>query len=110
MYARPVLFVADVSLFVADVSRALHFYVDQLGFERAWHESDGAGKVAQVNRGGCEIILCQSADQKDKARLFVELTDDGLAALRGEIVATAIASEKSCWGYDVIRIEDPDAN
>jgi catechol 2,3-dioxygenase-like lactoylglutathione lyase family enzyme len=28
-YARPVLFVADVN-------RALHFYVDMLGFEKHW--------------------------------------------------------------------------
>jgi hypothetical protein len=51
-YARPVLFVADVH-------RALRFYVDMLGFEKRWHEGDGAGKVCQVNRGECEIILCE---------------------------------------------------
>jgi hypothetical protein len=33
-YARPVFFVADVS-------RALHFYIDRLGFEKCWHEGDG---------------------------------------------------------------------
>ncbi len=36
-------------LFVADVKRALRFYVDLLGFEKAWHEDDGNGKVCQVN-------------------------------------------------------------
>jgi len=51
-YTRPVLFVADVN-------RALHFYIDMLGFENRWHEGDGAGKVCQVNRGECEIILCE---------------------------------------------------
>ena len=49
-YTRPVLFVADVN-------RALRFYIDKLGFEKRWHEGDGAGKVCQVNRAGCEIIL-----------------------------------------------------
>ena len=29
-YARPVLFVADVN-------RALRFYIDMLGFEKRWH-------------------------------------------------------------------------
>ena len=102
-YARPVLFVADIS-------RALHFYVDLLGFEKAWHEADGTGKVCQVNRAGCEIILCESSDRKDKARLFVELTRNGVATLRREIAERSIPSEDSWWGYEVIRIDDPDGN
>jgi hypothetical protein len=36
-YARPVLFVADVN-------RALDFYINVLGFEKAWHEGDGSGR------------------------------------------------------------------
>jgi len=40
-YARPVLFVADVN-------RALRFYVDMLGFEKRWHAGDGT--VCQVDR------------------------------------------------------------
>jgi catechol 2,3-dioxygenase-like lactoylglutathione lyase family enzyme len=92
-YTRPVLFVADVN-------RALRFYVDMLGFKKSWHEGDGAGKVCQVNRGECEIILCEDAMRRDKARLFVELTPEGLAELRKD----------SWWGYDVLQVEDPDGN
>ena len=99
-YARPVLFVADVN-------RALRFYIDMLGFEKRWHEGDGAGKVCQVNRAECEIILCEDATRRDKARLFVELTVDGLSALRREIIQRSVPSEKSWWGYDVIKIVDP---
>lgn len=102
-YARPVLFVADVN-------RALRFYIDMLGFEKSWHEGDGAGGVCQVNRAGCEIILCEDATRRDKARLYVELTVDGLAALRRKIVEHSIPSEKSWWGSDVIKIVDPDGN
>lgn len=102
-YARPVLFVADIG-------RALRFYVDVLGFEKAWHEADGAGKVCQVDRVGCEIILCENADRKDRARLFVELTGDGIATLQLEIIERSIPSKKSWWGYDVIQIDDPDGN
>ena len=97
-------------LFVADVNRALRFYIDMLGFEKRWHEGDGAGKVCQVNRAECEIILCEDATRRDKARLFVELTGDGLSALRREIVERSVPSEKSWWGYDVIKIVDPDGN
>ena len=102
-YARPVLFVADVN-------RALRFYVEMLGFEKGWHEGDGAGKVCQVNRAGCEIILCEDGTRRDQARLFVELTQGGLAALRREIAERSVPSEKSWWGYDVIKIVDPDGN
>lgn len=102
-YARPVLFVADLN-------RAVHFYVDMLGFEKRWHEGDGAGTVCQVNRGECEIILCEDVMRRDKARLFVELTQDGLAELRREIIERSVPSRISWWGYDVIQIDDPDGN
>ncbi|MEO7042190.1 MAG: glyoxalase superfamily protein, partial [Gemmatimonadaceae bacterium] len=90
--------------------RALRFYVEVLGFEKAWHEADGAGKVCQVNRDGCEIILCEDVSRKDKGRLFVELTGDGIAELRREIVERAIPSKESWWGNDVIQLDDPDGN
>ena len=102
-YTRPVLFVADVNL-------AIRFYTDMLGFEKSWHEGDGAGTVCQINRAGCEIILSENASRTGKGRLFVELTADGLAALNREIVERSVPSEKSWWGYDVIKIVDPDGN
>ncbi len=102
-YARPVFFVADVN-------RALRFYVEMLGFEKAWHEGDGAGTVCQVNHGECEIILCQDAARRDKARLFVELTPEGLADLRRQLVERSVPSKESWWGYDVVQVDDPDGN
>ena len=102
-YSRPVFFVADVN-------RALQFYVDLLGFEKAWHEGDGKGTVCQVNHAECEIIVCESADRKDRGRLFISLTQDGIAQLRCEIIERSIPSRKSWWGYDVIQIDDPDGN
>ena len=98
-YTRPVFFVADVD-------RALHFYVDKLGFEKGWHKDT----VCQVNHGECEIILCQDATRRDKARLFIELTKEGLAELRREIVERSVPSKTSWWGYDVVQIDDPDGN
>ena len=102
-YARPVLFVADVN-------RALRFYVDMLAFEKSWHEGDGAGTVCQVNRGECEIILCEDATRRDKARLFIELTADGVAELRRELVERSVPSKETWWGYDTLQIDDPDGN
>lgn len=91
-YTRPVFFVGDVE-------RALRFYEDLLGFRKSWHAGEGKGKVCQVNRGECEIILCEDADRKDKARLFVELTPEAIAELRGEIVERSIPNRESWWGY-----------
>lgn len=102
-YARPVLFVADVD-------RALRFYIDMLGFEKHWHSDDGKGTVCQVNRSDCEIILCQEAARTDKARLFIELTADGLAEFRRELAERSVPNKKSWWGNDVIQINDPDGN
>jgi catechol 2,3-dioxygenase-like lactoylglutathione lyase family enzyme len=102
-YTRPVLFVADLN-------RALHFYIHMLGFEKRWHAADGAGNVCQVNRGQCEIILCEDAMRTDKARLFVELTADGLKELRREIDQRSVPCKSSWWGYDVLQIDDPDGN
>ena len=102
-YTRPVLFVADLS-------RALDFYIDVLGFEKAWHEGDGSGTVCQVTRAGCEIILCEGGGWTGKARLFVSLTEDGIAELRREVAERAIPHKEVWWGYDVLQIDDPDGN
>jgi catechol 2,3-dioxygenase-like lactoylglutathione lyase family enzyme len=102
-YTRPVLFVADVN-------RAARFYVDMLGFEKRWHEGDGAGNVCQVDRGECEIILCEDATRRDKGRLFIELTPGGLADLRREVVERSVPSKRTWWGYDALQVDDPDGN
>jgi catechol 2,3-dioxygenase-like lactoylglutathione lyase family enzyme len=102
-YTRPVLFVADIG-------RSLRFYTEDLGFRKVWHEGDGEGTVCQVDRGGCEIILCQHDARRDKARLFVSLTKEATETLRREIADRSIPSKMSWWGYDVIQIDDPDGN
>ena len=102
-YARSVLFVSDVN-------SALRFYTTMLGFTKAWHEDDGRGKVCQVDRAGCEIILCEDAGRKDKGRLFIELTRNGIAELERELVERSIPNKKAWWGYDVIQVDDPDGN
>ena len=97
-------------LVVADVNRALRFYVDMLGFVKHWHSDDGKGTVCQVNRSDCEIILCQEAARTDKARLFIELTAEGLAEFRRELDERSVPNKKTSWGNEVIQIYDPDGN
>lgn len=102
-YTRPVFFVTDLN-------RSARFYVDMLGFEKGWHSGDGAGTVCQVNHGECEIILCQDAERRDKARLFIELTKEGLADLRRELAERSAPTKETWWGYDSIQVDDPDGN
>lgn len=102
-YTRPVFFVADVH-------RAARFYVDVLGFTMAWHADDGAGTVCQVAHGECEIILCADAARRDRGRLFIELTAEALADFRRWCVDRAVPTTETWWGYDTLRITDPDGN
>ena len=102
-YQRPVFFVADIE-------RAIGFYVDKLGFKKKWHEGDGKGTVCQVDRGGCEIILCEDTTRDDRGRVFLELSRKGVNQLFKEVEDHSIPTQKSWWGYNVLRIEDPDGN
>lgn len=100
-YVRPVLFVADLN-------RSLGFYIDKLGFEKRWRADDGS--VCQIDHGECEIILCEDSTRHDKARLFVELTADGLADLLRELAERSVPARERWWGYDTVVVEDPDGN
>jgi catechol 2,3-dioxygenase-like lactoylglutathione lyase family enzyme len=102
-YTRPVLFVADVN-------RALGFYIHTLGFEKQWHEGDGTGGVCQISRGECEIILCESTARRDRGRLFIELTTDALTALRRELAERAVPTKEIWWGNNAVQVMDPDGN
>ena len=100
-YMRPVFFVSDAK-------RARDFYVDKLGFKVKWQTPKG--EVCQVDRGGGEIILCEDTTRTDRSRLFLELTREGVDQLLQEIAERSVPTQKSWWGYDVLRIEDPDGN
>lgn len=96
--------------FVSDIQSSIRFYVDKLGFIKKWHEADGKGTVCQVDRGGCEIILCQDTTRKSQSRVFLELSRGGVDQLLEEVAERSIPTKKSWWGYDVLQIEDPDGN
>lgn len=102
-YTRPVFFVADVN-------RALRFYVDMLGFTKAWHSDNGTGNVCQVNHGECEIILCEDPARRDKSRVFIELTAAGLADIRREFRERGVPTRETWWGYNTLQVDDPDGN
>ena len=97
-YMRPVFYVSDIG-------RAIDFYVGKLAFTKKWHQNT----VCQVDRGDGEIILCQE-ERKDRGRLFIELNPAGREQLQREIAERSIPFDKFWWGYDCIRIVDPDGN
>lgn len=102
-YTRPVFFVSDIK-------RATAFYTEKLGFVKAWPKGEDEWTVCQVNRGECEIILCQDATRRDRARLFIELTPEGLAALRTEFASRQVPTAETWWGYDCLQVLDSDGN
>lgn len=102
-YTRPVFFVGDMN-------RALGFYVDKLGFAKKWHEGDGAGGVCQVNRGECEVILCEDARRRGLGRLYVELTSGVLEEIRRELADRGVSVQEIWWGNNALQIVDPDGN
>src|SRR5512134_3099503 len=99
-YSRPVLFVTDLQ-------RALRFYLDGLGFRKDCHADDGQGTVCQVSRSDCEIILRQDVNRRGTARLFIELTADGLREFRRELDGQAVPHQTTWWGYDTTQVDDP---
>lgn len=100
-YSRPVLFVADVR-------RAVDFYVGKLGFGEKWRFAD---EVAQVDRDGCEIIVSSQRPEKTgKGMLFVELTADDFRALPDAFAQSGVAFTHGHWGYPVLIVDDPDGN
>ena len=104
-FARPVLFVADID-------RAVDFYVQQLGFTEPWrHVEDGKALVAQVEREGCAMILSsQWPDKVGKALQFISLEVDVLHKLRAELEGTGVNVMDGYWGYHVMIVVDPDGN
>jgi catechol 2,3-dioxygenase-like lactoylglutathione lyase family enzyme len=104
-YARPVVAVSDMT-------KALGFYGDKLGFHVDWrHEEADETLVAQVSRSGCELILSsQWPERAGTSVVFVSLDEEALIAARQEIEAKGVRVADGHWGYRLAVVEDPDGN
>jgi catechol 2,3-dioxygenase-like lactoylglutathione lyase family enzyme len=104
-FARPVLFVADIN-------RAVDFYVNQLGFRQPWrYEEEGTARVAQVERQGCALILSSQWPEKvGNGLIFISLDVDVLIALRAELEGRGVEVRDGEWGYRLMVVIDPDGN
>jgi uncharacterized glyoxalase superfamily protein PhnB len=104
-YARPVLAVRDAAA-------ALAFYAEKLGFKADWrYEEDGALRIVQVSREGCELILSdQWPDDAGQARIFVSLDRADFERLLADAAERGLALAEGQWGYTLRIVEDPDGN
>jgi catechol 2,3-dioxygenase-like lactoylglutathione lyase family enzyme len=100
-------------LFVADIDRALDFYVNRLGFSQSWRfEENGRARVAQAERQSCALIFsAQWPDKVGKGLMFISLDDDrAVDALRAELIGRGVEVQDRIWGYKVLVVRDPDGN
>lgn len=71
---------------------------------------DGTGTVCQVKRSECELILRVDRRRQDRARLFIELTAEGLGDFHSELTERPVPHMRTRWGYDSAQVRDPDGN
>lgn len=104
-YSRPVLFVADID-------KAVDFYVKQLGFKESWrYAEEGNAYVAQVERAGCELIFSSQWPAKvGTCLMFISLDLDVLTALRTDLESRGVDVKDGQWGYRLMVVADPDGN
>jgi len=103
-YARPIFSVTDIQA-------SLQHYCKLLGFEQSWtYKENDRTIVTQVNKGDFEIILTENLDRVGSARAFVSLMPAELEQLQNDISARQIPTERTHWGYPIIKIRDPDGN
>ena len=103
-YTRPVFFVNDAE-------RAIEFYQQKLGCALDWnYKEEGRACVCQVSRPGFELILAQEKSKAGDGRVFISLSKNQEAALRGQIEERKIEATNSWWGMPIIQILDLDGN
>ncbi|WP_066661924.1 MULTISPECIES: glyoxalase superfamily protein [unclassified Sphingomonas] len=93
---------------VADMTRALDYYTNSLGFTHNW----GDEIFAEVARGEAVVMLCQDDQGSGRAWLYVGVDD--VDRLHTEIVARGARIRNGpCnypWGARELHVEDPDGN
>ena len=112
---------ARAVLHVSNVVASLRFYVDRRGFTVPWSfQQDGRVFVAQVDRQGCALILCDQWPAKvGKGLMFISLNVEpetheaavaALDALRAELEARGAVVKDGKWGYRLLVVDDLDGN
>lgn len=103
-YARPVFPVTDVSA-------ALDFYCNSLGFSEDWRFGEQEDiHAAQVSRDGCELLLRRLPGKAGTGLVFLSLEPEQLDSLREEYEGGGVELEDGYWGYQLMEVLDPDGN
>jgi predicted enzyme related to lactoylglutathione lyase len=93
---------------VENMARALHFYVDVLGFKNAdWAYPD----FTLVTRDGADIYLCLGDQGAGRAWVWlgVEDSEELYEQLKGRGVTIRMPPTNYPWALEM-HIEDPDGN
>ncbi|HEY4244621.1 MAG TPA: VOC family protein [Kofleriaceae bacterium] len=101
-FARPVLHVSNLEA-------AIRFYVERLGFAKAWQYED---EVAQVEREECALILSSQWPEKvGKGLTFISPgSAAAVDAIRADLEARGAEIKEGSWGYRILIVTDPDGN
>lgn len=112
---------AEPQLFVADLDRALKFYVDLLGFEIGFSYGDPPF-YSQVVRGGARInfrcidgaVFDRSLREREGDVLAATVALDVAGPLFEEYRAAGVAFHQAlrteAWGAETFIVADPDGN
>lgn len=100
-------------LSVSDLSKAIDFYRDTLGFDLAWSWGEPPD-IAAVCRDGIEITLTQRPGSKPAgaAQIYLGVTgiDDYYESLVSADVTIIVPIEDRPYGMRDFRIADPSGN
>ncbi|MBY0503043.1 MAG: VOC family protein [Bryobacteraceae bacterium] len=93
---------------VEDMARALHFYVDLLGFRKVtWSDDD----FASIYRDQAPIFLCRQDQGRGGAWIWIGVDD--VHALYAHLLTQAVKIRMSPtlrpWAWE-LHVEDPDGN
>ena len=91
---------------VSDVSRAIAFYTQKLGFKLDW-ESD---TICSISRDDCHIMLSESIEGGGKAWVWIGLQDDSLFhEYMRQGVTVLQEPQNHPWAYEM-KFADVDGN
>ncbi len=93
---------------VEDIARAVHFYVDLLGFKNAaW----GNNEFTSVNRDRAGIYLCRGGQGAGKAWIWIGVEDVErlLEEYTSRGVTIRMPPTNFSWALEM-HVEDPDGN
>jgi RNA polymerase sigma factor (sigma-70 family) len=96
---------------VQDLPRSIEYYVQQLGFTKAWEHGDPAS-FAAISRDGVTIFLQHDAGEQVGRTIYVVVND--VDAMHGELTARGANIDgpplDRPWGMREMYVKDPDGH